>query len=197
MIPTVNNGVFVECIYANKKIVENTTISLNAADAFMIQCKAHGVGPRSAADNNRIPGFMVIKTLCPSSITVRLAGSGMTPLLSINNGLLVYDTMNGNTIGHDHVIARSQIAVYEQSMVSSGYIIMYIPSLTPNDAATYYFCFMDGVYYTNASDTSSLICSYAITLKVNTKTNSAISSKKLTNKINQVLLITYLLCFIF
>ena len=157
----------------------NTTINLNAGDSLMIKCRSFGKGRVTALDDDIVPGFIVTRNSAPNKVRVVLSSGGFESILAVDKGDLIYDTINGNSCGNDHFIARSHLPIYTTTnqLYASGTILVYVPYLVPSDAGTYYISFMDGSASTNVENSNALQVSFAITVQINTK-SSAINQFK-------------------
>ena len=124
----------------------NYNLTLNEGERLVLACSARAVNTFAASSVRA--AMAVTKGSAPTIAVTGESATGpfvFTPL----GGTLIWDSVNGNAAGHDNLYVMRHIPlpnVYDtyQEIPATGYIQMYIESVTPSDAGLYYCTFYDG-----------------------------------------------------
>lgn len=157
-----------------------TTLAVNTQSSLVLGCAATAKAAVKTAGN--VVAFVLTKGGPISAYTQTTAASGTAAkLTTTGTGTTIYDSINGNTAGFDHVITSVSINNLNATY-SNGYLTMYIPSISSSDAGSYYCNYIGGSY--DATDAASIASSTPLsfansgsfTLSVTTKSGSGSQS---------------------
>ena len=154
--------------YQGKTLGENYTQLLNIDDTFVIQCKGYGSGPVLAQADDTIVSFAVVANKPPSRVAISGTAS-QTTTLYVNDGILVYDSINGNAQEFAHFLADVSASITTASTFSSsGILSILVPRIGAKDSATFYCVYTDGSASSNVANSNALAVSTPFTLSIRT-----------------------------
>lgn len=132
--------------FRGKAATNGTQYNLNTGDTFVATCYGVSKDPLVALNG---AAFVVTKSSPLSSATIAFASTaattGVTVQLTSLNPTPIYDTINGNTDGYDHIIAVPSFTIPGAAASAvRGLLTIYLPYLRSGDAGKYYCAFIPG-----------------------------------------------------
>ena len=133
------------------------------------------------------PAFAITKGSAPT-LTLTGAVTSASPFsFTASGGPLLWDSISGHQAGYDYIIAVPSISlptsVANTFYPVSGFLQLYIPSLTSSDAGLYYCTFFDGSKASVAAADKTYASSSYFSLTMTTKSGSGGSKSAQRNKV--------------
>ena len=164
--------------YRGSAAQNGTSITLNTYDTLVLSCVGNS-GNNAGAGTTGV--FVVSKSAVLSKYTLTAASTGAAAMkFTPTAGTLVYDSVNGNYVGFDHIIASVSIPSVGQ-LPHRGYLQLLIIFVATSDAGTYYCGYVDASGTSEAA--GNFAASGSFTLSVNTFTWSG--SNKISRSASQ------------
>ena len=156
----------------------NYSLTVNTGSALVLGCLAKAVNDKAAATVLISPLFILTKgSSAVPSITA--ATSATKPMaLSSSGGTLLWDSINGNAAGYDHILAITSLPLTNAASPASGFVQMYIPSLVSSDAGLYYCTFFDGSTATVAATNYGNSGYFSLTMTTKSGSGSSKSAQR-------------------
>ena len=162
--------------YRGVEAQNGTVLTLNKYDTLVIVCKAT---PTLLTDGNKATVFVITKSKRLEGYTFQIAQTaaqtgGLTQFKFTpkTSGTVVYDLVNGHSVGYDHIVMNPDIPHSGNSNIRAGMLQMYIPVVRAGDAGSYYCNYVDGSATTGTIPTDTMSVSGSFTFSVHTKADS-------------------------
>ena len=149
----------------------NGSVTLNTQSSLVLGCVATS---RAVLVSAGAPAVFVITkgSVLTGATGVAMAAGAVQSIGSFAGGTVLYDSINGNTAGYDHILTSSTItATSVTGLRMSGYLTMYIPSVAQSDAGLYFCNWYDGSALVQTATQLGLGSGY-FSLTVTTKSGS-------------------------
>ena len=163
----------------------NYSLTVNTGSALVLGCLATSVNNRAAVAAGAYlnPSFVLTKGSVP---TVSVTTANTAPFaLTATGSTLLWDSVNGHAAGYDYILAIPNAPVQIAAYPASGYLQVYIPSLSQTDAGLYYCTFYDASSATAAATGTGTLTtgsSSFFSLTITTKSGSGSSKSAQRNK---------------
>lgn len=157
--------------YRGSTATNQTSLTLNTGSTLVLGCTATGL-PNTAG---LYPVFVLHKASVLTAYTIGTSTTTASPsITSLTAGTVLWDSIRGHQSGYDYFIVSSSItaapgAAVSINLASSGFMTVYVPSLTTADSGTYYCSYISGV---SASTIADAATSGSIIITMTTKSGS-------------------------
>ena len=159
-------------VFRGTTLSDNQSAILNVGDAFAIQCLGRSGAVLAAQAASTVMSFIVTTGTVPKKVTITPSDGTIYPKLTIDQGTLLYDSIQGPASGYSQLFTSVYMPVVTAAKSGRGIFTMYIPRLTVNDAKTFYCTYTDGSADSSAA-TTPIGTSTGFRLIVSTKPGSS------------------------